>query len=85
LEILLRQDLDFIDIGEIINIFRQKNAMHQPLEFKIFDTTLNQFFPLDPTKRISKTYGYSPVIMIKYKIIDTISEVKANNKRERNK
>ena len=67
LDVPLRYDLEQINIAEIIDIFRHQNAIYEPLAFKIYDPEINHYVALDPTKPISRSWVYSPVVMIKYK------------------
>ena len=96
LEVPLRTDLETIDINYIVNMWRHKNAIHEPMEFKIYDPEINRYVALDLRKLVSKGFLYSPVIMIKYKTLNPSvddedieslpsSKMSAESKREKNR
>ena len=69
IDVLIREDIEEFKIGDIIDIFIHKNAIGFPLAFKIYNAENDHFISFDPIKPLSISYIYSPVIMIKYKIL----------------
>ena len=88
--------METIDIHRIISIWRHKNGVRQPMEFKIYDPEINRYVVLDLERPISKSFLYSPVIMVKYKELSGTmdnediwslpsSKMSTESKRERNR